>query len=375
MKIACLQFDTQIGKVQDNIHKADETLGSALGTDDVENKVDVLVLPELAFTGYVFKSKASIRPYLEHTTSGISTQWAKQTSRRLRCYTVVGYPELANEYKPPSRHPRASDPFSETPIDVSDDDEDDKIQDHCYNACVVTSPDGEVVTNYRKTFLYSTDEIWASEGSNFGTTTFTFPTNNPSDASGGDAAAATAVAPTSQNQKNITVALGICMDLNPYKFEALFTAYEFANHVLSSSAQLVIVPMAWETREAYSPEALKAHEKAMHRSTVGYWAMRLEPLFGSGEEPDSEDEEELIGTSEKPEDADREEWEVVSNKERGNVVVVTCNRMGRENGTLFVGSSAIMNIKKKTADSGGSLKRCQAMGMGEEGLMIVEVDI
>ncbi|KAK6330757.1 Carbon-nitrogen hydrolase [Orbilia javanica] len=367
MKIACLQFDPQIGKVQDNIHRANKILADALGTEEgSQDKVDVLVLPELAFTGYVFDSKASIRPYLERTTSGITTQWAQQTSRRLRCYTVVGYPELANEYKPPRRYPRASDPFSETPIDLNDEDpDDDKIQDFCYNACVVTSPDGEVVTNYRKTFLYVTDERWSSEGSCFGTTTFTFPTDPTSPAS----------------TKQITVALGICMDINPYKFEAPFNAYEFANHVISSGAQLVIVPMAWETKDPYNDSELQSRAKVMHHSTVNYWAMRLEPLFGT-EYPESE---EVAQTGKKMADGAEWEWEDVGQdkqqkaytQEQGKLVFVTCNRTGRENGTLFMGSSVIMTIKKKAPDvpKPGSLENYRAMGMAEEGLMIVDVDI
>ncbi|KAF3275691.1 Carbon-nitrogen hydrolase, variant 2 [Orbilia oligospora] len=367
MKIACLQFDPQIGKVQDNIHKADEILGNVLGTEDIQEKVDVLVLPELAFTGYVFDSKASIRPYLERTTSGISTQWAQQTSRRLRCYTVVGYPELANEYRPPSRYPRVSDPFSETSIDTTDEDnDDDTIQNYCYNACVVTSPDGEVLMNYRKTFLYVTDECWASEGSCFGTTTFTFPTNPTS--------------PTSP-KKEITVALGICMDLNPYKFEAPFEAYEFANHIISSGAQLAIVPMAWETKDPYDDSRLQRNAKVMHHSTVNYWSIRLEPLFGTAN-PESEgwvrtDKKTVDGTDWEWEYLGDDKWGRVYTKEQEKLVFVTCNRTGRENGTLFMGSSVIMSIKKKSVDAPrcGNLENYQAMGIAEEGLMIAEVDI
>ncbi|RVD90273.1 uncharacterized protein DFL_001248 [Arthrobotrys flagrans] len=369
MKIACLQFNPQIGKVQDNIHKADEILGNSLGIEDIQDKVDVLVLPELAFTGYVFESKASIRPYLERTVSGISTQWAQQTSRKLRCYTVVGYPELANEYKPPIRYPRASDidPFSETPINYDDEDsDDDNIQNYCYNACVVTSPDGGVVTNYRKTFLYVTDELWASEGSSFGTTTFTFPTNPP------------ASSPTSQ--KHIIVALGICMDLNPYKFEAPFRAYEFANHIISSGAQLAIVPMAWETKDFYDLSLLQTNAKVMHHSTVNYWVKRLEPLFGTDELESEEDDDD---DGDDDEEEGLREWEYVGKdkgemeppKEQEELVFVTCNRTGREDGTLFVGSSVIMRIKKKDVPKRGRLENYQAMGMAEEGLMVVEVDI
>lgn len=45
-------------------------------------------------------------------------------------------------------------------------------------------------------------------------------------------------------------AMGICMDINPYRFEAPWHAFEFAFHVLEVRANLVIVSMAWLTREA-----------------------------------------------------------------------------------------------------------------------------
>ncbi|KAK6353524.1 Carbon-nitrogen hydrolase [Orbilia brochopaga] len=411
MKIACLQFDPQIGKVQENIHRADDILQHALGIEDVQDKVDILVLPELAFTGYVFDSKLSIRPFLEPTASGITTQWAQATSRRLKCYTIVGYPELADGYTPPKQSPRrpiASDPFSETPIDVDEDDEDDKTQGHSYNACVVTSPDGEVVMNYRKTFLYATDEIWASEGSSFGTLTVTVPSKS--------SPAAT---------RTITVALGICMDLNPYRFAAPFTKYEFANHVLSTGAQLVIMPMAWETKDKLDPSHLKLIPRARHSSTIGYWAMRLQPLFGDEEDEedeegdeeeeldddDEEDEEEVddgqdeeemedvddddaMGTVTPAEledgnDEEEEKWVKLSESDAAaaaaatdtnfkpldKVVFVACNRSGMEGKTLFVGSSSIMTIEKTDGTRKGNMANLEALGMAEERLLIADVDI
>jgi predicted amidohydrolase len=33
-----------------------------------------------------------------------------------------------------------------------------------YNSALVVSPDGETIANYRKSFLYYTDETWALEG-------------------------------------------------------------------------------------------------------------------------------------------------------------------------------------------------------------------
>lgn len=82
--------------------------------------------------GYNFPTLASITPHLEPTTSGPSTVWAKATALRLNCFVCVGYPETT----PSAR----------------------------YNSAVLVDPHGNVVVNYRKHFLFTTDEIWASEG-------------------------------------------------------------------------------------------------------------------------------------------------------------------------------------------------------------------
>jgi protein N-terminal amidase len=36
-----------------------------------------------------------------------------------------------------------------------------------YNSAITVNADGETVANYRKTFLYTTDETWALEGKGF----------------------------------------------------------------------------------------------------------------------------------------------------------------------------------------------------------------
>lgn len=114
------------------------------------------------------------------------------------CHVVVGYPEQVD----------VSDKWPTSP--------------EYYNSAMVVNNDGENIVNYRKHFLYMIDETWALEGSGFGKEF---------------------IPGLGQT------AMGICMDINPYKFEAPWHAFEFAFHVLEVKANLVIISMAWLTRE------------------------------------------------------------------------------------------------------------------------------
>ena len=89
----------------------------------------------MAFTGYNFPSPSELRKFLEPTAAGVTTSWARATAARLQCAVFVGYPETAGE--------------------------------DSYNSAVLVTRDGNVATNYRKTFLFTTDLSWASEGQGF----------------------------------------------------------------------------------------------------------------------------------------------------------------------------------------------------------------
>lgn len=49
MRIACLQFAPRFGDIDNNLNRADSVLSKA-NPDDLDN-LDLLVLPELAFSG------------------------------------------------------------------------------------------------------------------------------------------------------------------------------------------------------------------------------------------------------------------------------------------------------------------------------------
>jgi len=153
MRFACLQFASQVGDTDNNLSRADAVIGKA--SPDELDRLDLLVLPELAFTGnsharnfipyltfaagYNFRSLQHISPYLEDDASRISYLWARKTALHYGCTVVVGYPEKADAEYPASPE--------------------------YYNSALIVDSEGDAVGNYRKSFLHCTDETWAHQSS------------------------------------------------------------------------------------------------------------------------------------------------------------------------------------------------------------------
>lgn len=66
--------------------------------------------------------------------------WARTTALKYSCVVIVGYPEK-----------------------VAAKDGEPTLPEN-YNSAIIVNSDGETIANYRKTFLYCSDEAWASEG-------------------------------------------------------------------------------------------------------------------------------------------------------------------------------------------------------------------
>lgn len=279
MRVACLQFAPQVGDVNNNLNRADAVLSKA-NPDDL----DLLVLPELAFSGYNFKSLNDISPFLEPTGSGITSLWARTTALKHNCVVAAGYPEKVDVSKKWPTSPEY------------------------YNSLIVVNEDGETIANYRKTHLYYTDETWALEGQGF------------------DSGHIPGVG---------NVALGICMDLNPYRFEAPWSTFEFAFHILDVGANVVIVSMAWLTRE--DPRSFSRMPKEPDMETLTYWVKRLEPLIRA------EDDEEII--------------------------VIMANRTGAEDDAVYAGTSTVIGIQN------GEVNVYGLLGRGEKELLVVDTSL
>ncbi|KAL2010202.1 hypothetical protein VTN00DRAFT_6009 [Thermoascus crustaceus] len=341
MKIATLQFAPKLGDVEGNIRRADELLkrgkkegGNGGGIEELGP--EILVLPELAFTGYNFPSLEAITPYLEPLGEGPTAKWARETAKRLKCKVCVGYPEIQ----------RAS----------SSSDKEAGAEDKCFNSLLVVDEEGQILLNYRKRFLYYTDETWAAEGDVEGFHSFTFGRDKslpePSSSS------SSSQLPSDSNravQKHVPATFGICMDINPYRFEAPFTAWEFANRVIDSQSQLVILSMAWLT--FLGPEELASLEARGRpdMDTFNYWIQRFWPLIEKrmGHEGDIDDECYHLG--ECGHDG-KDDGATVGGKpmHKKKVVIVFANRAGEEEPVAedkpparYAGTSAVIAVTQQ----------------------------
>ncbi|KAL2133652.1 hypothetical protein VTI74DRAFT_1967 [Chaetomium olivicolor] len=280
MKIACLQFAPHVGDIYNNVCRADAALRKADPDDSV--LFDLLVLPELAFTGYNFKSPQHIYPFLEEASSGISFLWARRTALKYDCTVVVGYAEKVD-----AAYPAAHE---------------------YYNSALIVNRNGDTVGNYRKSFLYYTDKIWARESAD-GFFRGKLPEFG-------------------------NVVMGIGTDLNPYKPETPWDAFEFGIHILKAQANVVILMMAWQTDQ--DPSLFGRNPQEPDVETLVYWVQRLEP--------------------------------VIRADKKGEVIVVFCNRTGVEKEAIYTGTSAVIGIKQ------GEILVYGVLGCGVVDLLVVDTD-
>jgi protein N-terminal amidase len=94
IRVALVQFDPQHGQVAANQATASALLEAKLGQHQPQrDTVLLIVLPEMAFSGYVFSSRAEIEPFVEHAGSGSTYQWCAATASTYNAHVVAGFPE------------------------------------------------------------------------------------------------------------------------------------------------------------------------------------------------------------------------------------------------------------------------------------------
>ncbi|KAF8936395.1 Carbon-nitrogen hydrolase [Haplosporangium gracile] len=315
--------------------------------------VDVLVLPEMAFTGYVFTSKDHIRPYLEDAETGPSIEWAKAQAIRLNAHIQVGYPE--------KRVVNKTEPFKE----------------EYYNSVAFVSPQGILLKTYAKHFLYYTDENWAEEGPSF--------ESMPIEGLG-------------------QVGFGICMDVNPYQFKNPFSDFEFSSFHFGARSKLLLCSMAWNKgeeapkKEKVIPKPKSAKSKARLENEQKQTSESADDPRAAETKGGENDDDDLVESEDEDEEwedeLDEEEierqalelqydtihyWAVrmspfykqqqhqAGGKEPFlETYLVIANRLGTESGALFVGSSCVIKMTNEGPELVG------ALSSDKEGILLVE---
>lgn len=135
----------------------------------------MLVLPEMALTGYIFANRSAIShlledPENEHGGSSPSLQLAKELAIRLQCYVVVGCP-----IKVSSSLEKAVSCYDARSIIIGVGNKvkaaAPQVTENCYNAALLVDAQGHLVHVFRKHFSYKDDKRWAIEGPGFETVT------------------------------------------------------------------------------------------------------------------------------------------------------------------------------------------------------------
>ena len=153
----------------------------------------------------------------------------QETALTLNTYVVCGYPEL---YLDPQTN-----------------------KEKYYNSCYVIDREGKLFCNYRKTFLFETDKVWASEGDGFKSFILKNLAGVP-----------------------FTAGIGICMDINPYEFLDS-SKFELAEYLKEQNIDVLLFPTAWNDSSPRDDSQQSIEE------THNYWLHRLWPLINTKKEP------------------------------------------------------------------------------------------
>jgi len=117
MKVGYLQFRPQFGRVQRNLHKVIQALEPV--------KADLIVLPELAFTGYYFKDREETVVLAEDPATSKTVEKLTALCKERDFYLVTGFSE--------------------------------KKRDKVFNSSLLLGPEG-IIHTYRKLHLFNEEK-------------------------------------------------------------------------------------------------------------------------------------------------------------------------------------------------------------------------
>lgn len=126
IRVSCIQFEPEFGAVDANMARASDLVRAAAAEGG-----RLIVLPELASTGYVFESAAEAAALAEPVPDGPSTRAWAALAAELGVHIVAGIAESAGET--------------------------------LYNAAVIVGPEGYIGT-YRKAHLWDQENVFFARG-------------------------------------------------------------------------------------------------------------------------------------------------------------------------------------------------------------------
>ena len=253
VKVICVQYEPKYKDIQYNINKLEKMFEKYSEKDEI----DIIVFPEMTLTGYVFQDLEDIKPYTCYYDKGEQFNFITNLAKRLRCYCFMGFAEKTFDEK-------------------------------YYNSCFIITPDGTSLPSYKKHFLYSDDERWCLEGDKFGYMEI-----------------------TTKRGLKLKLGIGICMDINNYKFISPWKNMEFATHCLEKDVDIIIFPTNWTDEEPNNLTEDNRYE------LWNYWISRMKPF------------------------TDRNK----ANKYKGKkVYFLAADRIGFEGKTHFYGCSCVIQL-------------------------------
>lgn len=219
--IVAVQYKPNHKNVSENI----SFLTQLMSKYKKEDKIDLVLFPELALSGSTFQNVEDIEPCLSEYNKGEQFEFASNLAKRLDCYVFMGFPEKA---------------------------EDGKL----WNSLMIVNNKGISLPPYRKKNLYNEDKNWASEAEDF--TTFGY------------------IEIMSHEKKLVKIGYCICFDLCQYQLQSPFENFEFANFCKSKDVDLIAYPTNWMDFGNYEDRSEEANTRA-----IKYWFKRLEPFTKS----------------------------------------------------------------------------------------------
>ena len=277
LRACALQTDPGSGDVEENLARAWETVTRTM---DATSGIGVLVCPELGFSTYCLTSVERARACARWETAIVAC--AGRVARYLNAHVAVGHAREDSETKT------------------------------VYNSQTVVDANGVARHVYDKSHLYCVDEEWGcGEGKGFETYELDLRCFAEDDRG-----------VIGEVTRRVKCASAICMDINPYKFEAPWDAYELAN--ACAGCELILFSSAWTN--AHPDDDIEVKRAPIDfAETVTYWLARLRPLIGK--------------------------------REPNGTHFICANRIGVENDIQFTGCSCLVDLRSPPILRGAMEKR------------------